>query len=80
LTDKDITASGAGHESWFTSSYSSASGSCVEVKIALDTVSVRDSKDARPGTPIISLSKSEWSSFMSAVRASPSSRDEPTGV
>ncbi|MFJ4796152.1 DUF397 domain-containing protein [Kitasatospora purpeofusca] len=56
---------------WFTSSYSSNGGDCIEVARNLASrsgvVPVRDSKDA-DGPALIFLAEA-WQSFVSAVRA-----------
>ncbi|MFF0410413.1 DUF397 domain-containing protein [Kitasatospora sp. NPDC004745] len=54
---------------WFTSSYSSNGGDCVEVAgnlTAVDAVPVRDSKD--PHGPALVFPVEAWSAFVSAVR------------
>ncbi|MEU9077663.1 DUF397 domain-containing protein [Kitasatospora sp. NPDC048538] len=54
---------------WFTSSYSSNGGNCVEVAgnlAAVDAVPVRDSKD--PGGPVLVFPVKSWANFVSAVR------------
>ncbi len=55
---------------WFTSSYSSNGGDCIEVarNLAASTnvVPVRDSKD--PAGPALSFPAEAWRSFVSAVR------------
>ncbi|MFJ2580449.1 DUF397 domain-containing protein [Kitasatospora aureofaciens] len=54
---------------WFTSSYSSNGGDCIEVAgnlVASDAVPVRDSKD--PEGPSLVFPVGAWSAFVSAVR------------
>ncbi|MGW2845411.1 DUF397 domain-containing protein [Streptomyces sp. NPDC001274] len=56
---------------WFTSSYSSNGGACVEVAADLVTphrvVPVRDSKNA--GGPVLRVSASSFASFITGVRS-----------
>ncbi|MFB7912384.1 DUF397 domain-containing protein [Streptomyces sp. NPDC056061] len=56
---------------WFTSSYSSNGGDCVEVAVNLvasrGVVPVRDSKD--PHGPVLCASAAAFASFVSGVRA-----------
>ncbi|KOV36084.1 toxin-antitoxin system, toxin component [Streptomyces sp. XY431] len=56
---------------WFTSSYSSNGGDCIEVARNLvsraDVVPVRDSKDTKG--PALTFPAEAWRSFLSAVRA-----------
>ncbi|SDT76127.1 protein of unknown function [Streptomyces sp. TLI_053] len=55
---------------WFTSSYSSNGGDCIEVArnlVASGVVPVRDSKDA--AGPVLGFPIEAWQSFVSAVRA-----------
>ncbi|MGM1062931.1 DUF397 domain-containing protein [Saccharothrix sp. Mg75] len=49
---------------WFKSSYSSASGSCVEVRFDGRATHVRDSKNRRPAIRL----DSGWSAFLLGVR------------
>lgn len=55
---------------WFTSSYSSNGGQCIEVAANLvasrGVVPVRDSKD--PSGPALAFEVSAWSSFVAAVK------------
>ncbi|MFE0187711.1 DUF397 domain-containing protein [Streptomyces sp. NPDC058989] len=55
---------------WFTSSYSSNGGNCVEVAANLSTtrgvVPVRDSKD--PHGPVVSFPATSFSAFIAAVK------------
>ncbi|MFF2014064.1 DUF397 domain-containing protein [Streptomyces sp. NPDC058195] len=56
---------------WFTSSYSSNGGACIEVAANLiaphGVVPVRDSKD--PGGPVLSVAAVSFASFVAGVRA-----------
>lgn len=52
---------------WFKSSYSNAAGACVEIKFGDRAVLVRDSKDKRAGQPTLSVTATEWRSFLSNV-------------
>jgi hypothetical protein len=78
LTEKHAAPIADDQDGWFKSSYSSGAASCIEIKLSADVILMRDSKDPRLGRPVISLTKSEWSSFMATVRASPLSRDATT--
>lgn len=51
-------------QGWFKSSYSNASGSCVEVRITTGPTLVRDSKDRRMNTPVIQFGRGAWASFL----------------
>ena len=59
---------------WFKSSYSSATCTCVEVKLERERASIRDSKLAEtgdaPGTdaPVITVDRAEWTAFLDDVR------------
>ncbi|MGW7399439.1 DUF397 domain-containing protein [Streptomyces cyaneofuscatus] len=59
------------HPQWFTSSYSSNGGDCVEVAANLvasrGIVPVRDSK--RVGGPVVDVSAASFSAFVAGVRA-----------
>ncbi len=59
------------HPQWFTSSYSSNGGACVEVAVNLaasrDTVPVRDSKSA--DGPVVGVRPAVFSAFVAGVRA-----------
>ncbi|WP_229904673.1 DUF397 domain-containing protein [Lentzea cavernae] len=52
---------------WLTSSYSNASGSCVEVNVGVRGVMVRDSKDRRADQPVMSVSTAAWNSFLEQI-------------
>ncbi|MFJ8472144.1 DUF397 domain-containing protein [Kitasatospora sp. NPDC094011] len=53
---------------WFTSSYSSNGGECIEVSNSLlGAVPVRDSKD--PDGPALVFPTAAWSAFVAAVRS-----------
>lgn len=54
-------------EGWFKSSYSNASGGCVEVKFAAPVLLVRDSKDRKPGQPIIGIPLKAWAEFLDTI-------------
>ncbi|MGH3503293.1 MAG: DUF397 domain-containing protein [Nocardioidaceae bacterium] len=62
------------HAGWFKSSYSSSTGSCVEVRFDARQVAVRDSKqayDAAPGTatePMLTVAPRQWAAFLADVR------------
>ncbi|TQM79461.1 uncharacterized protein DUF397 [Saccharothrix saharensis] len=48
---------------WFKSSFSTASGDCVEVRFDGDVVLVRDTKDRGDG-PVITLDAVRWDDFL----------------
>jgi hypothetical protein len=48
---------------WFKSSFSTASGDCVEVRFDGDVVQVRDTKDQGTG-PAITLDAAAWDDFL----------------
>ncbi|MFD9685769.1 DUF397 domain-containing protein [Kitasatospora sp. NPDC059088] len=57
-----------GRADWFTSSYGSNGGQCVEVSGSMPgLVPVRDSKD--PQGPRLAFPADAWRSFLTAVRA-----------
>lgn len=49
---------------WFKSSYSNATGSCVEVNLSAEATLVRDSKDRQADQPVIGFSATAWSFFL----------------
>ncbi|WP_291414200.1 DUF397 domain-containing protein [Actinophytocola sp.] len=71
MIKEHVTVPGHDRDGWFVSSYSGASGgACVEVKFAVDTTLVRDSKDVRADRPVIGLSSTGWNSFLNTVTGS----------
>jgi hypothetical protein len=61
-------ASAGDEDGWFVSSFTNGTGSCVEVKFAgQGMILVRDSKDRRAATPIISLPSGGWASLLKDV-------------
>ncbi len=50
---------------WFTSSYSSGEGQCIEVAALPTTIASRDSKD--PNSPILLFTRDGWQDFIGAV-------------
>lgn len=57
---------------WRKSSYSNASGSCVEIALLSDAlgehdIAVRDSKD--PHGPALAFTADEWRDFTTAIKA-----------
>ncbi len=56
----------AGSEEWRKSSFSGASGECVEVRFRAGAVDVRHSLD--PDGPVLTFTGGEWSAFLSGVR------------
>jgi hypothetical protein len=55
-----------GHE-WRKSSYSSATGQCVEVAALSDLVAARDSKD--PAGTALTFAAKDWQAFITSLRA-----------
>ncbi|GAB3155443.1 hypothetical protein GCM10027258_60470 [Amycolatopsis stemonae] len=49
---------------WFKSSYSNASGSCVEVRFTSGAALVRDSKDNRDDQPVVACTSEAWASLL----------------
>lgn len=54
-------------DGWYKSSFSNASGSCVEVKHGRGVVLVRDSKNQRPDQPVLGVTAAGWNSFLSTL-------------
>jgi hypothetical protein len=55
-------------DGWFVSSFTNGSGSCVQVKFGdQGTILVRDSKDLRAASPIISMPSRGWVSLLKNV-------------
>jgi hypothetical protein len=52
---------------WRTSSYSNAGASCVEVRVTMDGVLVRDSKDRRGDRPVLGFDTGGWRSLVGFV-------------
>lgn len=67
MSDENVPAASASRGGWFTSSYSNATGSCVEVKFSRNAILVRDSKDGRVDRPIIAVGSAGWRAFLDAV-------------
>ncbi|MFI9009270.1 DUF397 domain-containing protein [Actinosynnema sp. NPDC053489] len=53
---------------WFKSSFSTASGDCVEVRFDGDSVLVRDTKDRGSG-PVITVDAPRWDDFLRRLQA-----------
>ena len=60
------------HVRWHKSSYSSASGQCVEVASVAGAVVVRDSK--HPAGPELVFTRQAWVAFVEGVKAGPAAR------
>jgi hypothetical protein len=60
------------HVWWHKSSYSSASGQCVEVASVAGAVVVRDSKNL--AGPKLVFSRQAWMAFVEGVKAGPAAR------
>lgn len=57
-------------DGWFVSSRTTGGGSCVEVKFAAQgAILVRDSKDRRPDSPVISVFPAGWTPLLRWVAA-----------
>jgi hypothetical protein len=54
--------------SWIKSSFSNATGSCVETRsVVEDEICVRNSRD--PEGPVLRFTKQEWTAFVAGVKA-----------
>lgn len=53
-------------DAWFTSSYSSGNGQCVQVKHQVESTGVRDS--VHPERDVLSFPKEEWRTFLGTTR------------
>ncbi|MFD4676844.1 DUF397 domain-containing protein [Lentzea sp. NPDC058450] len=67
MIGQEVLALSRGREGWFVSSYSSDSGSCVEVNLDVSGVLVRDSKDRRAERPVLGFSSEAWSLFLKHI-------------
>ncbi|WP_447038284.1 DUF397 domain-containing protein [Streptomyces sp. DSM 118878] len=50
---------------WFTSSYSSGEGQCIEIAVLPNTIASRDSKDL--DSPVLLFTRDGWRNFIGAV-------------
>ncbi|WP_189058565.1 DUF397 domain-containing protein [Longimycelium tulufanense] len=62
---------------WRKSSHSQSGGECVEVANLCPATAVRDSKESTG--PVLLLSRSAWSSFVSSLKSGRLDRHHPTG-
>ncbi|MBB6122234.1 DUF397 domain-containing protein [Nocardiopsis algeriensis] len=53
---------------WFTSSYSSGNGQCVQVRRQEESIGVRDS--VHPKRALLDFPKEEWQSFVNSTKDS----------
>jgi hypothetical protein len=67
LTTERSSSALSGRVGWFKSSHSNASGSCVETHLTPGVALVRDSKDRRVNSPVITFSPSAWTAFLGEV-------------
>ena len=51
---------------WFTSSYSSGNGQCVQIKHQAESTAVRDS--VHPNRAVLDFPEGEWRTFLSATK------------
>lgn len=58
---------------WFTSSYTQANGSCVQVRFVGNAVQVADSRDRGNG-PVITVAGQGWDEFVAAALDEPGAR------
>jgi hypothetical protein len=66
LINEDVQA--RDEDGWFVSSYTNGSGACVQVKFAEQrTILVRDSKDLRTASPIISMPSHSWAFLLKNI-------------
>ena len=61
-----MSRSTANHGEWFTSSYSSGNGQCVQVKHQAESTAVRDS--VHPDRAVLDFPKGEWHTFLGTSR------------
>lgn len=61
------TAADLANAAWFTSSYSSGQGECVEVARLPRAVAARDSKN--PTGPVLVFPQDEWADFVRGLNA-----------
>lgn len=55
-------------DGWFLSSFTNGNAACVQVKFAEHgTILVRDSKDRRSASPIISMPSNGWTSMLNNI-------------
>jgi hypothetical protein len=64
LTKEPLPSALSSHTGWFKSSYSNASGSCVEARLTSSSALVRDTKDRRMDPSVITFSTTAWSAFV----------------
>lgn len=56
-------------DGWFVSSFTNGAGSCVQVKFAEQpTILVRDSKDRRASSPIMSMPAHGWTALLKHIQ------------
>ena len=65
------------HVRWHKSSYSSASGQCVEVAPVAGGIAVRDSKN--PAGPSLIFTRQAWAAFVEGVKRRPAGRHRAPG-
>ncbi|WP_089300804.1 DUF397 domain-containing protein [Haloechinothrix alba] len=54
---------------WFKSSYSSSTGTCVEVRFADAQVGVRDSKSSQSDESALTIAPQHWAAFIAGLSA-----------
>jgi len=55
-------------DGWFVSSFTNGGGACVQVKFAgRGTILVRDSKDHRAASPIVSMPSDSWAFMLKNI-------------
>lgn len=64
---------------WFKSSFSTASGDCVEVRFDADVVQVRDTKDQGSG-PVVTVDAAVWDDFLLQLLSGSVEADGPLTV
>ncbi|MFJ7218790.1 DUF397 domain-containing protein [Amycolatopsis sp. NPDC098790] len=67
MTNATPSAAASSRSGWFKSSYSNATGSCVETKFEPGAILVRDSKDRRADQPVVEYPSLAWSFFISGL-------------
>ncbi|MER6663797.1 DUF397 domain-containing protein [Amycolatopsis japonica] len=68
MSDTEFSSTTKSSGGWFKSSYSNATGSCVEVKLLQDSILLRDSKDRTANPPTITFTPESWVAFLNRLK------------